>query len=200
VHLERTERLPRWVELLRRHDWLPWVGAVVAFWVVSTRIGYTGMRFEHSSRRMFVGRHELYTLVALFMLLPAIFATPGRGVAGRLLGSRVLSYLGLVSYGIYLYHFAAVKQLNDWIGDSIGGPVELQIVLHALMALLVATALASLSYYLVERPVLRLKRLVSPPVPAELGEASEEPINPSSATAASTTSATSAGWRKRGTP
>jgi peptidoglycan/LPS O-acetylase OafA/YrhL len=196
VHLERSERLPRWVELLRRHDWLPWIGAAVAFWVVSTRIGYTGQRFESATRRMFVGRHELYTAVAFFMLLPAVFAVPGRGVAGRVLASRVLTYLGLVSYGIYLYHFAAVKQLDDWIGGSIGGPVELQIVVLALLALAVATALASLSYYLVERPALRLKRFVSPPVPAERGEATEEPI----ATAASTTSATSAGWRKRGTP
>jgi peptidoglycan/LPS O-acetylase OafA/YrhL len=200
VHLAQLERLPRWVELLRRHDWIPWVGAVLAFWVVSTQIGYTGARFESATRRMFLGRHELYALVALGVLLPALFATPGRGVAGRLLASRVLTYLGLVSYGIYLYHFAAVKQLDDWIGDSIGGPLEAQILIHALLALLAATVLASLSYYLVERPALRLKRLVSPPVSAERGEATEEPINPSSATAASTTKATSAGWRKRGTP
>jgi peptidoglycan/LPS O-acetylase OafA/YrhL len=200
VHLERVERLPRWVELLRRHDWIPWIAAAVAFWAVSTRIGYTGARFENATRRMFVGRHELYTVVAFFVLLPALFATAGRGVAGRVLASRVLAYLGLISYGIYLYHFAAVRQLHDWIGDSIGGPVELQIVIHALLAIVAATVLATLSYYVVERPALRLKRLVSPPVPAERGEATEEPINPSSATAASTASATSAGWRKRGTP
>jgi peptidoglycan/LPS O-acetylase OafA/YrhL len=200
VHWQRTEQLPRWVELLRRHDWIPWVGAAIAFWVVSTRIGYTGERFESASRRMFVGRHELYTVVALGLLLPALFATPGRGVAGRVLGSRVLLYLGLVSYGIYLYQLAVVRQLNDWIGDGVGGPIELQMVVHGLIALAAVTAIATVSYYVVERPVLRLKRLVSPPVPVERGEASEEPINPSSATAASTTAATSAGWRNRGTP
>jgi peptidoglycan/LPS O-acetylase OafA/YrhL len=196
VRLEAREQLPRWVELLRRHDWLPWIGSAIAFWVVSTRIGYTGERFEHASPRMFVGRHELYTVVALGLLLPALFATPGRGVAGRLLATRVLLFLGLVSYGIYLYQLAVVRQLDDWIGDSIGGPVELQLVIHVLLALVGTTLLAALSYYVVERPVLRLKRLVSAPVPAERGEASEEPI----ATAASTSSATSAGWRNRGTP
>jgi peptidoglycan/LPS O-acetylase OafA/YrhL len=196
VRLEQTDRAPRLVELLRRHDWLPWIGAAVAFWVVSTRIGYTGERFESSTRRMFVGRHELYTLVALCVLLPALFATPGRGVAGRVLASRILTFLGLISYGLYLYHLAVVRQLDDWIGDSIGGPIELQMVLQALIALFGAGAIATLSYYVVERPVLRLKRFVSPPVPAERGEGTEEPI----ATAASTTSATSAGWRKRGTP
>jgi peptidoglycan/LPS O-acetylase OafA/YrhL len=196
VRLEQSERTPRLVELLRRHDWLPWIGAVVAFWVVSTRIGYTGTRFESATRRMFVGRHELYTVVALCVLLPALFATPGRGVAGRVLGSRVLTFLGLISYGIYLYQLAVVRQLDSWIGDSIGGPIELQIAIQALLALLAVAVIASLSYYVVERPALRLKRLVSPPVPAERGEGTEEPI----ATAASTASATSAGWRNRGTP
>jgi peptidoglycan/LPS O-acetylase OafA/YrhL len=201
VGLERTDRLPRAVDWLRRHDWVPWVVAAAAFWAVSTRIGYTGTPFEHSTRRMFLGRHELYTLVALGLIVPAILAEPGRGVVGRILSARVLAYLGLISYGIYLYHYALVRQLDDWI--SFPGPAAVRFALHALLALLGASVLATLSYYLVERPALRLKRLVRPPAPAERGEATAEPdaaISASSATPASTTSATSAGWRKRGTP
>jgi peptidoglycan/LPS O-acetylase OafA/YrhL len=198
VGLERMERLPRPVEILRRHDWIPWVLAAVAFWAVSTQIGFTGRPFESSTRAMFLGRHELYTLVALGLIVPAIVADPGRGVVGRILATRVLTYLGLISYGIYLYHFAVVKQLDDWI--SFPGPALVRFVLHALLALAGAAVLATISYYVVERPALRLKRLVSPPVPVERGEATAEPINASSATPASTASATSAGWRKRGTP
>jgi peptidoglycan/LPS O-acetylase OafA/YrhL len=176
------------------------VVAALAYWVVSTRIGFTGVPFQGATRRQFLGRHELYSLVALALLVPAILAEPGRGLVGRILASRVLAYLGLISFGIYLYHYAVVKQLDDWFGGSVGGPAELQFVLHVVVATLGATALASLSYYVVERRALRLKRLVSPPVPVERGEATEEPISPSSATPASTASATSAGWRKRGTP
>jgi peptidoglycan/LPS O-acetylase OafA/YrhL len=200
VKAEGRERLPRAVEALRRHDWIPWVVAALAYWVVSTRIGFTGVPFQGATRRQFLGRHELYSLVALALLVPAILAEPGRGLVGRILASRVLAYLGLISFGIYLYHYAVVKQLDDWFGGSVGGPAELQFVLHVVVATLGATALASLSYYVVERRALRLKRLVSPPVPVERGEATEEPISPSSATPASTASATSAGWRKRGTP
>jgi peptidoglycan/LPS O-acetylase OafA/YrhL len=200
VWLEGRERAPRWVDLLRRHDWIPWVGGALAFWVVSTRIGFTGTPFEGSTRRMFMGRHELYSLVALGVLLPALFAVPGKGVAGRLLATRTLTYLGLVSYAIYLYHYAVVKQLDGWIGQPLKSAPELQMAAFAVVVLAATTAIASLSYYLVERPALRLKRLVSPPVRVERGEATEEPINPSSATPTSTTSATSAGWRKRGTP
>jgi peptidoglycan/LPS O-acetylase OafA/YrhL len=198
VELERMERLPRAVEWLRRHDWVPWLFAAVAFWAVSTQIGFTGRPFENSTHAMFLGRHELYSLVALGLIVPAIVADPGRGVAGRILSTRVLAYLGLVSYGIYLYQLAVVRQLDDWI--SFPGPALLRFVLHALLALVGAALIASISYYVVERPALRLKRLVSPPVPVERGEATAEPISTSSATPASTASATSAGWRKRGTP
>jgi peptidoglycan/LPS O-acetylase OafA/YrhL len=201
VELERMDRLPRAVDWLRRHDWVPWVLAAVAFWALSTRIGYTGKPFEGATRRKFLELHELKTVVAFGLIVPAIVAVPGRGVAGRVLATRVLAYLGLISYGIYLYHFAVVKQLGDWI--SFPGPAAPRFLLHALLALAGATVLATLSYYLVERPALRLKRLVRAPVPVERGEATAEPeaaINPSSATPASTTSATSAGWRKRGTP
>jgi peptidoglycan/LPS O-acetylase OafA/YrhL len=200
VEAEKRERLPRAIEALRRHDWIPWLGALVAFWVVSTRIGFTGVPFQGASRRQFLGRHELYTLVALGLIVPAILAEPGRRLVGRILANRVLSYLGLISFGIYLYHFAVVKQLDDWLGHRIGGPAELRFLIHALLAVAAASAIASLSYYVVERPALRLKRLVRPPVRAERGEATEEPTSASSATPASTVSATSAGWRKRGTP
>jgi len=198
VELERVERLPRAVEWLRRHDWVPWVFAAVAFWAVSTQIGFTGKPFENSTHAMFLGRHELYSLVALGMIVPAIVADPGRGVAGRILSTRLLAYLGLVSYGIYLYQLAVVRQLGDWI--SFPGPAPVRFVLHALLALAGAALIAAISYYVVERPALRLKRLVSPPVPVERGEATAEPISASSATPASTANTTSAGWRKRGTP
>jgi peptidoglycan/LPS O-acetylase OafA/YrhL len=198
VELERMDRLPRAVEWLRRHDWVPWVFAAVAFWALSTQIGFTGKPFENSTRSMFIGRHELQTAVALGLIVPVIVADPGRGVVGRILGWRVLTYLGLISYGIYLYQLAVVKQLDEWI--AFPGPALVRFVLHALLALAGAALIASISYYVVERPALRLKRLVSPPVPVERGEATAEPISASNATPASTASATSAGWRKRGTP
>lgn len=201
VHLELAGRPWRAVEVLRRHSWIPLLGAAVAFWVVSTRIGFTGELLQHYSRRMFVGRHELYSLVALGLVLPAVFAEPGRGFAGRVLGSRVLAWFGLVSFGIYLYHFAVMKKVDEWLGGPLDAPLGVRLATYAALGVLGATLLASLSYYLVERPALRLKRLVSPPVSAERGEATEEPAPAvPSATAESTISATSAGSRKRGTP
>jgi peptidoglycan/LPS O-acetylase OafA/YrhL len=173
---ERRGRSPRAIEALRRHDWLPWLFAAIAFWVVSTRIGFTGEFLQRYSRSMFVGRHELYTLVGLGVLLPAIFAVPGRGFAGRVLSNRVLAYLGLISYAMYLYHLAVLKQVDRWLGEPMDAGVGVRLVTYAALGLLITVAIASLSYYAVERPVLRLKRLVSPPVAAERGEATAEPV------------------------
>jgi peptidoglycan/LPS O-acetylase OafA/YrhL len=39
INLEQRGGLPRPLELLRRHDWVPWIVALAAFWIVSTRIG-----------------------------------------------------------------------------------------------------------------------------------------------------------------
>jgi peptidoglycan/LPS O-acetylase OafA/YrhL len=176
VHWERLGRVPRAVDMLRRHDWLPWVLAAVAFWVVSTRIGFTGELQRHFSRRMFLGRHELYTLVGVGLVLPAIFADPGRGVAGRLLSNRALAYLGLISYAMYLYHLAVLKQVDRWLGEPMDAALGVRLITYGVLGLLITVVIASASYYLVERPALRLKRLVSPPVPAERGEATAEPV------------------------
>jgi peptidoglycan/LPS O-acetylase OafA/YrhL len=173
---ERSGRVPRAVDALRRHDWLPWVLAVLAFWVVSTRIGLTGNFLQQQSRAEFLGRHELYTLVGLGVFLPAIFADPGRGVAGRLLSTRVLAYLGLISYALYLYHLAVIRQVDRWLGGPMDAPLGVRLLTYAGLGFLIAVAISSLSYYVVERPALRLKRLVSPPVAAERGEATAEPV------------------------
>jgi peptidoglycan/LPS O-acetylase OafA/YrhL len=199
VRWERAGAAPRAAEWLRRHDWVPWLAAAVAFWAVSTQIGFTGELLQQYSRRMALGRHELYMLVAAGVLLPAIFAEPGKGIAGRVLATRVMGYLGLISFGMYLYHLAVIKQVDRWLGSPLDVPLGIRIATYAVLGLIGAVTLASLSYYGVERRALRLKRLVSPPSPEERLEATEE-VAPASATPASTASATSAGWRKRGTP
>ena len=106
------------------------------------------------------------------------------GLFTRMLANPVVRYLGLVSYGIYLYHLAVVKKL-DGLGLFHGEAHGLRVVTYLVLGVAGATAIATVSYYLVERPALKLKRLLrDPALDAARGEAIVEPA-PVAPTAAS---------------
>ncbi|MGH2802773.1 MAG: acyltransferase family protein [Thermoleophilaceae bacterium] len=154
-------RLPSPLAVVDRHPWLPWLGALAAFWIVSTGIGLDGVGglAEPTDSAQYFARHYLYALVALGVLMPAVFGDPERGLVRRLLAQRWLLYLGLVSYGIYLWHFSVFVQLDEWgFLEGAAGPGVM--AAWILMGAAGATALASASYWLIERPALGLKRLV----------------------------------------
>lgn len=98
--------------------------------------------------------HVGFGLIALLIVAPAVFP-PGESLPERVLAWRVLAWLGLVSYGIYLWHdpllgrLLAHGALNWW-------PHHEFIVLTA-ATLTAAVVAAALSYYLLERPLLALK-------------------------------------------
>jgi peptidoglycan/LPS O-acetylase OafA/YrhL len=150
-------RLSRIVGLVERRPALAWLVALVAF-VVVARVCARGGAFNELSPSHWMARQVLYAVVAVAFVVPALFGDPGRGVVRRLLANRVLLYLGLISYGIYLWHLGVMLKLADWgFGDS----VLIHPYVHwALAGFVVTVAIASLSYFLVERPALSLKRLV----------------------------------------
>jgi peptidoglycan/LPS O-acetylase OafA/YrhL len=102
-----------------------------------------------------------------------VFGDSRQGLTRRVLGSPVLVYLGLISYGFYLFHFAVIDQLIEWkLQDVNVLPPYLRWYVVALVG---AVLMGSLSYYLVERPALSLKRLVGPRPRQDRDEALAEP-------------------------
>ena len=99
-------------------------------------------------------RQLLYGLTALFLLLPAVFGPQDRSLVRKFLCCAPMAFLGLVSYGVYLWHEAWIGQVFSWFGYTLFDAPIIPVVLVG-GALTVATA--SLSYYLVERPILRFK-------------------------------------------
>ena len=172
VRFAHAEKLPRALGLVRRLPGLAWLCAAVAFWAVSTQIGLDGGLLQQLTNRSFFERHALYTVIAVALVLPGVFAEPGRGLPGRLLASRVAVYLGLISYGVYLYHDAVIRQLTE--STDLPG-VGLRFAVNVVVGIAGAVVLASLSYYVVERPALRLKRYFPLRTPAARGEAVAEP-------------------------
>src|SRR5260221_5522184 len=78
--------------------------------------------------------------------------------AGRLLQSRALAGLGTISYAVYVYHMFAPRIVGAGL-RAMNAPAEIQqgISLFALSALLTLLA-ASLSWFLMERPINRARR------------------------------------------
>lgn len=119
------------------------------------------------------GEHVVYALIALCLLAPATLGTAGGGALRRVLAWRPLALVGLVSYGIYLYHLPLLIEFGrrGWphrvapFAPTLGS---------AVLTFAAAGTCATVSYLVVERPFLARKRraraAVSPagsPVPAD---------------------------------
>ena len=63
----------------------------------------------------------------------------------------MLTYLGKISYGLYVFHVAAIRLVQTIAGPSLNGPIVL------LIAFSLTVALAALSYRYLESPFLRWK-------------------------------------------
>jgi peptidoglycan/LPS O-acetylase OafA/YrhL len=155
------EGTPPFLRPLERFPSLAWLAAGALFWVLAVWSWPDTDSHSRVSDVQYFAASRLYALIALCLVLPAVFGDRDRGWVRALLRNRVLLYLGLVSYGIFLYHLAVFVQFLDWHGHL---PTERPaLVLWVAAGLAASVALASASYYLVERPALRLRRLVEPP-------------------------------------
>ena len=59
-------------------------------------------------------RQVLFGLVALFLVAPAALGLTHRGLGMRVLDSKPAIAIGTISYGIFLWHFVWLGQLESW--------------------------------------------------------------------------------------
>ena len=157
--------------------WAPavcWGLAVAAFWMVSAGIGLPWTT-PAIPVEMLWGQHYLYGLTGALLVLPAVFGPQERdsSLIRRFLTTRVMVYLGVISYGIYLWHEPMIDRFLSWTnqqtftvyhGDvpfawhtSAYVSVPFFAFLLAVLALTIPTA--SISWFALERPLQRLKGL-----------------------------------------
>ncbi len=128
-----------------------WALAAILFVIVNipftTPVPFDPVDPAHRALSRELLDHVLYGLIAGCLLCPAVFATQRGTPIQRLLAFAPLAWLGLVSYGIFLWHGLALDTFMDELGGGTG----------IVVAAAATVAAAALSYYAVERPLMRRK-------------------------------------------
>jgi peptidoglycan/LPS O-acetylase OafA/YrhL len=108
-----------------------------------------------------------HTAWALFFVWVIDGAARGfGGIAGRTLELRPLTYLGRISYGLYVFH-PLVAGLAYWLFEQVGRPYQGHPGVLFGPLVIATIALAALSWHLYERPLNDLKRRFDdPPSPS----------------------------------
>jgi peptidoglycan/LPS O-acetylase OafA/YrhL len=145
----------RWTQLGGPPRWLRtaggtaacWAGAVLTYVVLSTDVGLGRNPLYERGTGQAVVEEVLWGLFAVLLLLPAVAGTP------RPLTWRPVAFLGLISYGIYLWHQLVVESLLDHTSwDLFRAPFRTL----GPTVLVLTGVLAAAGYLLVERPGIAL--------------------------------------------
>ncbi len=152
AYINETGVVPRALRWMSRPgaDLGCWIAAAFTFWLVATQVGLTTDPLSVGGAGTDVARQILYGLFGLFLLMPAVFGPPRTGAVRKLLSSRVLSAIGLVSYGIYLWHQLVVRELQ--VAISSWKVLDSPFLLMLATAVVVTILVSAVTYVLVERP------------------------------------------------
>jgi peptidoglycan/LPS O-acetylase OafA/YrhL len=137
------------------HPNLPWIGAVAIYVAIALALPATPFLLDSGDQAI---SHVGFGLIALLLMLPAVFGAPGDcgagaqpgGLSRRFLALPPVAWLGLISYGIFLWHYVFTIEFGS-PGEGLGWTPLLVVTLACTIPI------AAASYYLLERPVLKLK-------------------------------------------
>lgn len=145
-----TRALAQFRSFLANHAGACVLGSILV-WLISANInmpiGLVAPEF-----RIGLLCHFLYSISAFLLVAP--FCVESRSILSKVLSFRLFTWLGTISYGIYIWHYAtlagifAEKHMPYHENDG-------QVLRRLLIVLPVSIAIASLSYYLLERPITR---------------------------------------------
>jgi peptidoglycan/LPS O-acetylase OafA/YrhL len=146
VIASRSGATPRWFQLIARHRRWSLLAAVVL--AIGGALGATVVPI-----RLYDGSRQLFAVASGIVLVLAVTRAPLR-VGGRLLG-----WLGLISYGIYLWQGVIMYVLARHEGAiPLHHTGAVAYVVHVTFLLALTVPLAWLSWHVVERPAIALGR------------------------------------------
>lgn len=139
-----------------------WLAALCTFWAV-TEMGFPFEFLQTPTVGEELGRQVLFGVIAVLLVAPGVVGPQDQGVVRRLLTARPLWALGVVSYGIYLWHISVLVEVDDRLRpapgvDGVAGVSSW----WALVAVstVIATVVAAASWFALERPTIRWVRRI----------------------------------------
>ena len=127
--------------------WHLYALAACVFWVLTTRAAGPYDLTPPTPSEATV-KHLGYTVVAALVVAPSVLGA--RTPVSRLLSSRVLTYLGAISYGIFLWHLPIMFRVREVLGlDVFAYGFWVTVVL----TLIASIGVAALSWHFLEAPV-----------------------------------------------
>jgi peptidoglycan/LPS O-acetylase OafA/YrhL len=125
-----------------------WAMAAAIFFAVAYLVMPSSL-LDPRTRAELIVQWVGFAAVSTLIVLPAAFGDADVGVTRRILRTPALAWIGLISYGIYLYHLAVVLKLHEW------GGLGSHFATLTLLALAITIPIAALSYYLLELPLMK---------------------------------------------
>jgi peptidoglycan/LPS O-acetylase OafA/YrhL len=182
---------PPAVRFVERRPGLCWLAAAAVYVMLAVLVNTDSAQQEVAySNEQWLLQHLLAGAVAFLLVLPAVFGDGRSGLPRAILAVPVLGWLGLVSYGIFLWHGGVLLM---WVEEgALGWSEGSRFMLLTALTFAGTVVCAALSYYVVERPFLRLKdrragrpSRSTPPLEASGRGRSDAPPQPSAARAKS---------------
>ncbi len=151
---------------LADHASWAWAGALVVFVVFVKLVGINGLTATTATARQQSAERTMHALVAGLVAFPAMVGVQRRDGVRRILRWRPLVLLGIVSYGFYLWHYLFIdtlrNKLDAWARTGrhtrtvnlFAHHIWFEVGAFFVIALVGATILGALSWYVIERPAI----------------------------------------------
>ena len=156
VWMQSGRTLPRWITQLADRPWVCWSVSLFAYSMVvliQTNFSFRGMP-QNETTLSLQSRMLLQGTAALLFVLPmALGNRPTR--LRSFVGSRTLASVGLISYGIYLWHQILIAQIVKWMTFS---PDFFGFFGMVLIVLPIAMLFGWVSFRWIEKPALSLAK------------------------------------------
>jgi peptidoglycan/LPS O-acetylase OafA/YrhL len=140
-----------------RPAWMWWTGALLALFAIPVVFRLDPL--ADPSAVQSIGLNGCQMIVGICIVTPVVLGPQEHGLIRRVLRSRPAVYLGLVSYGIYLWHWYLLRIAADWLGWPLYAGNWVVVLGLALPVVIFA---ASASWVALERPVLALAHRAGP--------------------------------------